>query len=133
MSYTKFGIRPELVERVKAKMKNPVVKDRVKMLTERRQQIRLAGSRQGTEASPHVGRHHAGESDGAAGRTADRVRHRAKDRPQQYASSHPPLGDVPLILRDRRFFCLDQPFARRGAMRTIRRRLVTLPTSTATG
>ncbi|NBD26451.1 stage VI sporulation protein F [Paenibacillus glycinis] len=32
MSYTKFGIRPELVERVKAKMKNPVVKDRVKML-----------------------------------------------------------------------------------------------------
>ncbi|MBM7563495.1 stage VI sporulation protein F [Paenibacillus sacheonensis] len=32
MSYTKFGIRPELVERVKFKMKNPVVKDRIKML-----------------------------------------------------------------------------------------------------
>ncbi|RAP78135.1 stage VI sporulation protein F [Paenibacillus montanisoli] len=32
MSYTKYGIRPELVERVKVKMKNPVMKDRVKML-----------------------------------------------------------------------------------------------------
>ncbi|QHW34414.1 serine/threonine protein kinase [Paenibacillus rhizovicinus] len=32
MSYTKFGIRPELVERVKVKMKNPVIKDRIKML-----------------------------------------------------------------------------------------------------
>ncbi|SFS61505.1 stage VI sporulation protein F [Paenibacillus sp. BC26] len=32
MSYTKYGIRPELVERVKLKMKNPVVKDRMKML-----------------------------------------------------------------------------------------------------
>ncbi|WP_219837717.1 stage VI sporulation protein F [Paenibacillus sp. R14(2021)] len=32
MSYTKFGIRPELVERVKVKMKNPVTKDRLKML-----------------------------------------------------------------------------------------------------
>ncbi|WP_274650520.1 stage VI sporulation protein F [Paenibacillus humicola] len=31
MSYTKYGIRPELVERVKTKMKNPAVKDRVKM------------------------------------------------------------------------------------------------------
>ncbi|WP_188992153.1 stage VI sporulation protein F [Paenibacillus nasutitermitis] len=30
MSYTKYGIRPELVERVKLKMKNPAVKDRVK-------------------------------------------------------------------------------------------------------
>ncbi|AZN42064.1 stage VI sporulation protein F [Paenibacillus albus] len=32
MSYTKYGIRPDLVERVKVKMKNPVTKDRVKML-----------------------------------------------------------------------------------------------------
>lgn len=32
MGYVKFGIRPELVERVKLKMKNPVVKDRIKML-----------------------------------------------------------------------------------------------------
>ncbi|QHT61814.1 serine/threonine protein kinase [Paenibacillus lycopersici] len=32
MSYTKFGIRPELVERVKVKMKNPVTKDRIKMM-----------------------------------------------------------------------------------------------------
>lgn len=30
MSYQKFGIRPDLVERVKYKMKNPVVKDRMK-------------------------------------------------------------------------------------------------------
>ncbi|REE88616.1 stage VI sporulation protein F [Paenibacillus taihuensis] len=32
MSYTKYGIRPDLVERVKVKMKNPVTKDKVKML-----------------------------------------------------------------------------------------------------
>ncbi|MFC4811742.1 stage VI sporulation protein F [Paenibacillus sp. GCM10023250] len=32
MNYTKFGIRPELVERIKFKMKNPVIKDRIKML-----------------------------------------------------------------------------------------------------
>lgn len=32
MSYQKYGIKPELVERVKFKMKNPVVKDRMKML-----------------------------------------------------------------------------------------------------
>ncbi|WP_308634472.1 stage VI sporulation protein F [Paenibacillus silvisoli] len=32
MSYTKYGIKPELVERVKFKMKNPVAKDRIKML-----------------------------------------------------------------------------------------------------
>ncbi|SFI30159.1 Stage VI sporulation protein F [Paenibacillus sp. UNC496MF] len=32
MSYAKFGIRPELVERIKFKMKNPVIKDRIKML-----------------------------------------------------------------------------------------------------
>jgi hypothetical protein len=31
MSYVKYGIRPELVERVKFKMKNPAVKDKVKM------------------------------------------------------------------------------------------------------
>ncbi|QYR23708.1 stage VI sporulation protein F [Paenibacillus sp. sptzw28] len=30
MNYTNYGIRPELVERVKVKMKNPVVKERVK-------------------------------------------------------------------------------------------------------
>ncbi|WP_020615350.1 stage VI sporulation protein F [Paenibacillus daejeonensis] len=30
MSYQKYGIRPELVARVKAKMKNPVVKEKVK-------------------------------------------------------------------------------------------------------
>ncbi|MBW7460060.1 stage VI sporulation protein F [Paenibacillus sepulcri] len=30
MSYTKYGIRPELVERVKVKMKNQATKDRVK-------------------------------------------------------------------------------------------------------
>lgn len=32
MSYTKYGIRPDLVERVKVKMKNPVTKDKVKKL-----------------------------------------------------------------------------------------------------
>ncbi|PWW06226.1 stage VI sporulation protein F [Paenibacillus cellulosilyticus] len=32
MSYQKFGIRPDLVERVKFKMKNPVVKDRMKQM-----------------------------------------------------------------------------------------------------
>lgn len=32
MSYTKFGIRPEFVERVKVKMKNPVVKERIKQV-----------------------------------------------------------------------------------------------------
>ena len=31
MSYTKYGIRPDLVERVKTKMKNPAVKERVKL------------------------------------------------------------------------------------------------------
>jgi hypothetical protein len=30
MSYIKYGITPDFVERVKAKMKNPTVKDRVK-------------------------------------------------------------------------------------------------------
>ncbi|MBB6675516.1 stage VI sporulation protein F [Cohnella nanjingensis] len=30
MSWQKFGIRPELVERVKFKMKNPATKDRIK-------------------------------------------------------------------------------------------------------
>ncbi|BBH19659.1 hypothetical protein Back11_10040 [Paenibacillus baekrokdamisoli] len=33
MSYTKFGIKPEFVERVKYKMKNPVTKDRIKQVT----------------------------------------------------------------------------------------------------
>lgn len=32
MSYHKYGIDPALVERVKLKMKNPVVKDRMKQL-----------------------------------------------------------------------------------------------------
>ncbi|GGG82755.1 stage VI sporulation protein F [Paenibacillus radicis (ex Gao et al. 2016)] len=32
MSYQKYGIRPQLVERVKIKMKNPVVKDRIRLL-----------------------------------------------------------------------------------------------------
>ncbi|EFM12966.1 conserved hypothetical protein [Paenibacillus curdlanolyticus YK9] len=32
MSYQKYGIRPDLVERVKYKMKNPVVKDRMKQM-----------------------------------------------------------------------------------------------------
>jgi hypothetical protein len=31
-SWQKFGIRPDLVERVKLKMKNPVIKDRMKAL-----------------------------------------------------------------------------------------------------
>ena len=31
-SWQKFGIQPQLVERVKWKMKNPVVKDRIKAL-----------------------------------------------------------------------------------------------------
>ncbi|MFS0727779.1 stage VI sporulation protein F [Paenibacillus sp. 1P07SE] len=31
MSYQKYGIRPELVERVKLKMKNPVLKEKVKL------------------------------------------------------------------------------------------------------
>ena len=34
MSYTKYGISPQLVERVKVKMKNPLMKDRVKRLLE---------------------------------------------------------------------------------------------------
>ena len=32
MSYQNYGIRPQLVERVKYKMKNPVVKDRIRQL-----------------------------------------------------------------------------------------------------
>lgn len=32
MSWQKFGIRPDLVERVKVKMKNPATKDRIKAL-----------------------------------------------------------------------------------------------------
>ncbi|MCC3373019.1 stage VI sporulation protein F [Cohnella sp. REN36] len=32
MSWQKFGIRPDLVERVKFKMKNPATKDRMKAL-----------------------------------------------------------------------------------------------------
>ncbi|MBD2871437.1 stage VI sporulation protein F [Paenibacillus arenilitoris] len=32
MSYQKYGIRPQLVERVKFKMKNPAVKDRIRDL-----------------------------------------------------------------------------------------------------
>ncbi|MFX3633315.1 MAG: stage VI sporulation protein F [Candidatus Pristimantibacillus sp.] len=32
MSYQKYGIRPQLVERVKTKMQNPVVKDRIRLL-----------------------------------------------------------------------------------------------------
>ncbi|MDB4865988.1 MAG: serine/threonine protein kinase [Cohnella sp.] len=31
-SWQKFGIRPDLIERVKLKMKNPVIKDRMKAL-----------------------------------------------------------------------------------------------------
>ncbi|MCQ6560337.1 stage VI sporulation protein F [Paenibacillus mendelii] len=34
MSYTKYGIRPEFIERVKVKMKNPVTKDRIKKVVE---------------------------------------------------------------------------------------------------
>nr|WP_283094524.1 stage VI sporulation protein F [Paenibacillus sp. ATY16] len=32
VSYQKYGIRPQLVERVKFKLKNPVVKDRIRLL-----------------------------------------------------------------------------------------------------
>lgn len=32
MSYQKYGIRPQLVERVKFKLKNPVMKDRMRQL-----------------------------------------------------------------------------------------------------
>ncbi|MCM3746131.1 stage VI sporulation protein F [Paenibacillus pasadenensis] len=32
MSYVKYGIRPEFVERVKLKMKNPAIKERISML-----------------------------------------------------------------------------------------------------
>ncbi|ACT02370.1 hypothetical protein Pjdr2_3740 [Paenibacillus sp. JDR-2] len=32
VSYQKYGIRPQLVERVKFKLKNPVVKDRMRLL-----------------------------------------------------------------------------------------------------
>lgn len=32
MSYTNYGIRPEFVERVKGKMKNKAVKDRIKLV-----------------------------------------------------------------------------------------------------
>ena len=32
MIYTKYGISPELVERVKLKMKNPEIKERVRMI-----------------------------------------------------------------------------------------------------
>lgn len=32
MSYQNYGIKPQLVERVKLKMKNPVVKDRIRLL-----------------------------------------------------------------------------------------------------
>lgn len=32
MSYEKYGIRPQLVERIKAKLKNPVMKDRIRQL-----------------------------------------------------------------------------------------------------
>ncbi|TQR45717.1 stage VI sporulation protein F [Paenibacillus popilliae] len=34
MSYVKYGISPQLVERIKQKLKNPVTKDRVKKLVE---------------------------------------------------------------------------------------------------
>lgn len=34
MSYVKYGISPQLVERVKLKMKNPLMKDRMKRLME---------------------------------------------------------------------------------------------------
>jgi uncharacterized protein YpuA (DUF1002 family) len=33
-SWQKFGIQPQLVERIKLKMKNPAVKDRIKALLE---------------------------------------------------------------------------------------------------
>lgn len=32
MSYTKYGISPQLVERIKQKLKNPVAKDKIKRL-----------------------------------------------------------------------------------------------------
>lgn len=32
MSYQKFGISPQLVQRVKLKIKNPVIKERLRML-----------------------------------------------------------------------------------------------------
>ncbi|MHA6484578.1 stage VI sporulation protein F [Paenibacillus sp. strain BS8-2] len=32
MSYQNYGIRPQLVERVKLKLKNPVVKDKIRQL-----------------------------------------------------------------------------------------------------
>ncbi|NIK75706.1 hypothetical protein FHS15_000806 [Paenibacillus castaneae] len=32
MSYEKYGIRPQLVERIKMKLKNPVMKDRIRDL-----------------------------------------------------------------------------------------------------
>ncbi|MCM3784206.1 stage VI sporulation protein F [Neobacillus mesonae] len=32
MSYQKYGISPQLVERVKTKMKNPVTKEKIKVL-----------------------------------------------------------------------------------------------------
>lgn len=32
MSYEKYGIRPQLVERIKTKLKNPVMKDRIRDL-----------------------------------------------------------------------------------------------------
>jgi len=32
MSYAKYGIRPEFVERIKLKMKNPAVKDQIKQM-----------------------------------------------------------------------------------------------------
>lgn len=32
MSYEKYGIRPQLVERIKMKLKNPVMKDRIREL-----------------------------------------------------------------------------------------------------
>ena len=34
MSYTKYGISSQFVERVKTKMKNPLMKDRIKKLLE---------------------------------------------------------------------------------------------------
>ncbi|TJY43244.1 serine/threonine protein kinase [Cohnella pontilimi] len=34
MSWQKFGIRPDLVERVKFKMKNPAIKDRMMVMLE---------------------------------------------------------------------------------------------------
>ncbi|GGA21935.1 stage VI sporulation protein F [Paenibacillus physcomitrellae] len=34
MGYQQFGISPQLVQRVKLKMKNPAVKDRIKKLVE---------------------------------------------------------------------------------------------------